>query len=112
VTGPLAAVLVCGGACCAGQSNGGHPVIDALKPLVRRTPHAVLIRTACLHPHDDCPGDHGACAVGLQLCDAHLAPLSPCTPLAGTAATAYRRVEAWFDETASTTTPAPGCEQK
>jgi len=107
VTGPLAAVLVCGGACCAGHQEGpgddggqrGHAVLDALKPLVRRTPHAVLIRTACLHPHDDCPGDHGACAVGLQLCDAHLEPLAPCTPVTGTASTTYRRVEEWFDET-------------
>lgn len=89
----LAAVMV-----CAGRECGHHDtaVLGALKPLVARTPRAVLIKTDCLAPRH-CPREAHVCAVRLQLCDASLRPVRAAASVALPVQAAYRCVEAWLD---------------
>lgn len=44
---PTVAVAVCGAACCA---RAAEEVLEALRPVVRGEPGAVLVRSGCLQP--------------------------------------------------------------
>ena len=46
-------VAVCGAGACAHRSAR---VIDALRPVIRAEPAAILLRTTCLDPHCGDPG--------------------------------------------------------
>ena len=92
---PLAAVMVCDHddclTCCP-------PTLEALRPLVARTPRAILIRTGCLHPNDPCPDSGEACGVRLQHCTDDLRPLGASVAASGTTRATYRQVQAWLDQ--------------
>lgn len=95
--GTIAAVMVCERGDCA---HGSDDVVEALRPLVRRTPQAMLVRTACLQPHGACDGHVeavGSCWVRMQQCTRDLRPVGASTAVRGSASAAYRRVERWLD---------------
>ncbi|MCY7401063.1 MAG: hypothetical protein LH477_08905 [Nocardioides sp.] len=92
---PLAAVMVCDHGGCL---NCGPPTLEALRPLVARTPRAILIRTGCLHPSDPCPASWETCAVRLQHCTDDLSPLGPSVAVIGTTRATFRQVQAWLDQ--------------
>ena len=112
----IAAVMVCEHAACA---DAGPGVVQALTPLVSRTPHALLLRTGCVQGpacagHGD-PGSashatHGreereeheertGCWVRLQRCTQHLQPVGASMLTRGSSREAYRQVEEWLDAT-------------
>ena len=95
--GSIDAVMVCGHGGCAG---GSSDVVEALRPLVVRTPQAMLVRSACLHPAGACDGDAesaGGCWVRMQQCTAELRPMGASTAVRGSATAAFRSVEEWLD---------------
>ena len=96
--GSITAVMVCGHGHCAG---GSHDVVDALRPLVVRTPRAMLVRSACLHPDGACGGDAeaaGSCWVRMQRCTAELRPLGASRAVRKSASSAFRTVEEWLSD--------------
>ncbi|QWC84541.1 hypothetical protein KLP28_13335 [Nocardioidaceae bacterium] len=95
--GPIAAVMVCEHGDCA---HGSSDVVEALRPLVVRTPRAMLVRTACLHPDGGCgldEGGAGSCWVRMQQCTGDLRPMGASTAVQGAVAATYREVERWLD---------------
>jgi len=97
----LAAVMVCQESSCASH---GPATVDALRPLVARTPRAVLISTGCLHPHSTCPsseGSPGSCGVRLQRCTEDLQALTTAVSVTGTPRVTYRLVQDWLDHLSS-----------
>lgn len=103
----LSAVMVCAAGRCEGQ---GAPTLDALRPLIARTPRAILVRTGCVHPHSRCPTSPAACGVRLQICSDELSPVEPSVAVAGTIAVIYREVQTWLDTGGAVGSPQPSEE--
>ncbi|GGF31133.1 hypothetical protein GCM10011519_00690 [Marmoricola endophyticus] len=93
-THPLCAVLVCTHGGCAGA---GARHLEALRPLVARSHHAVLVRTGCLSPHQACGPDLGSATVRMQHCTRRLEPLGPGRSIRTGPSPTYREVEHWLD---------------
>lgn len=96
--GRLAAVMVCHEGRCAAP---GASALDALRPLIARTPRAILLRTGCVHLHSQCPSLPAVSGMRLQVCSDELKPLEPSVAVAGTLSVMYREVEAWLDASGS-----------
>jgi hypothetical protein len=92
---PIAAVMVCSHGAC---TTCGPPTLEALRPLVARSPRAMLVATGCVHPHGTCPASSEACGVRLQHCTDELRPVGPSVAVAGTTRATYRQVAAWLDQ--------------
>ena len=65
-----AAVMVCGGSRCARRTDA---TLDTLKPLIRRAPRSVLMRTGCPAVDEAACGGQDPTVV-LQRCDARMRP--------------------------------------